>query len=50
MEKNIRESWRPLAERSALALMFALNAAHSSGGKANRHLSTPLVMTIPPSK
>jgi hypothetical protein len=50
MEKNIRESWRPLAERFAFALMFALNAAHSSGGKANRQRSIPLVTTIPPSK
>src|ERR687883_1218110 len=50
IEKNILLSWRPLAERSALALMFALNAAHSSGGNANKHLSTPLVITIPPSK
>src|SRR5215210_5982539 len=50
IEKNIRLSCRPFAERSAFALMFALKVAHSSGGNANKHRSTPLVITIPPSK
>jgi len=50
IEKNMRESWRPREERSALALMLALNVAHSSGGNANRQRSIPLVTTIPPSK
>jgi hypothetical protein len=50
IEKNILLSWRPLADRSALALMLALNVAHSSGGNANKQRSTPLVITMPPSK